>query len=781
MELTGRPVRSLAMAAVIVGIGGGGMIGQLVLLRVLMVVSYGTELVIAFLLAFWLAFEAMGAWIGARGAFTRRARALVPLGLSVYSVALPAVIVLARLVTAGLYRLTPGEAMGLGQTVLATVLVTLPTALLHGAMFPLSAHLLGSSRAGRATGRAYLIEILGSIAGALAFVFLLAPGLRDLQIAGALVALHLALAAFALAVTTRTRSPTARRARVAAAALALAAIAAAVLSPAAADRLHTATVGRLFATGEVVSYHNSPYGNIAVVEREAEHTVFYDGRPIISLPYPDTARLMDYAWLAALSHPHPAQALVLGGGMGGLLYHLLEHPVERLVYTEIDPLLPAIVAGIDAPIVQSESQDPRTRVVLSDGRLYLNRTRRAYDLIVLGDMEIETLQANRFFTVEFFRLARSRLDAGGVLVFSLPGSMTYLGAELGALNASIHGSAASVFSHLHLIPGDRNIILASHEPLDLEPATAHGRLAERGLSGGMFTRSYLEYRLDAARSERFTATLAQIPARLNHDFRPAGLIYGLRYWGRAFAPGALSAFALPPAAAAGLVAAGLLTAALALYALLLRSRASPANRLSWTIGTTGAAAMTFDLFTLFAVQSLLGYVYQFTGLFVAALLGGAFVGGRVTIARTHGPRGLPEKRAVRLLVLLDVALVLQLGAVIGFVHALRAMMRLPHAETLGAVAAVLVAAVSGALVGAQFPVAVALMPGPWRHSAGRTAGRLYTADLAGGCLAAVIVTLLLFPHLGMAWTLLLLAALKLTSVASLAAAPREAGRGRGRL
>lgn len=774
MELTDRSVRSLAVPAIIIGIGAGGMTGQLVLLRVLMIVSYGTELVIAFLLAFWLGFEAMGAWIGGRGAFTRRARALVPVGLAAYSVALPAVIVLTRLVAAGLYRLTPGEAMGLGQTLLAAVLVTLPTALLHGALFPLSAHLLGSAEAGRATGRAYLIEVIGSIAGATVFVFALAPRLTDLQIACGLVALHLALAAFALAAQNGTMPRTSSGSGAssvtrgtAAAALALTATAAALLAPAAAERLHTATVGRLFATGDVVSYRNSPYGNIAVVEREAEHTVFYDGRPIISLPYPDTARLMDYAWLAALSHPDPAEVLVLGGGMGGLLFHLLEHPVERLVYTEIDPLLPEVVAAIDAPIVRAEAQDPRAHVVPADGRLYLNRTRRSYDLVVLGDMEIETLQANRFFTVEFFRLARDRLGPGGVLAFSLPGSMTYLGAELGALNASIYASAASVFSHLHLIPGDRNTILASDEPLDVQPATAFARLDDRGLGGGMFTRGYLEYRLDPARSERFTATLHRIPARLNHDFRPAGLIYGLRYWGRAFAPGMLAAFTLSPAAAVALIAGGLAAGALVLHGLLLRSRASPANRLGWTIGTTGAAAMTFDLFTLFAVQSLLGFIYQFTGLFAAALLGGAFVGGRITIARTHGRRALEAKRVARLLTLLDVALVLQLVAVIGFVHALRAMMRLPHAEVLGTVAAVLIAALSGALAGAQFPVAVALIPEPWRSSVGRSAGRLYTADLAGGCIAAVVVTLMLFPHLGMTWTLLLLATLKLTSIAFL--------------
>ena len=71
----------------------------------------------------------------------------------------------------------------------------------------------------------------------------------------------------------------------------------------------------------------------------------------------------------------------------------------------------------------------------------------------------------------------------------------------------------------------------------------------------------------------------------------------------------------------------------------------------------------------------------------------------------------------------------------------------------------LLALVAGALTGAAFPLAVALR-------AGRAAGLLYGADLAGGCLGALLGAALFVPVLGIPQTC---AAIALAALAGLTA------------
>lgn len=741
------------------------MIGQLILIRVLMVIFYGNELTLAAVIAAWLVFEALGSYLGGRlSAGPGRAPSFFVGILLLYPVVLPAAIVLARLAGGGLLGGIPGEAMGLGHLALTAMIVTAPPGVMHGASFPLSAQLLNRRTAASSVGYAYVTEIAGAIAGGLVYVFILALRFTSLQVSFSLLVIHLVMCSW----LTGTYASSGGARRVMPAFLAAAAALLAVFTPALTDSLQRYSLAALWPEGEIVDYANSPCGNIAVLEREEQHTVFYDGRPIISLPHPDTARLRDYAWLAALSHPGPRRALVLGGGLGGLLYFLLEHPLEKLVYTEMDPRLPEIVGKLDARIIRDELNDPRTRLVPRDGRLYLNRTRRKFDLIMIGTIDLDTLQANRFFTAELFRLARRRMNENGVLAFSMPGSPAWVGGELAVLNACLYNTAREVFEHVLPVPGEQNIMLASDGEITLEPATAARRMEERGLAPGMFTGTYLDYRLSEDRIEYLRSILEGTPARVNRDFDPAGFLYGLRYWFRAFAPRGLDALSGLRSVNLYWYAAFGIALIFAVRRLLFATPNQLANRLTFAIATSGVAAMSFDIFTMLAFQSLFGHIYQLNGLFIAAFMGGMFCGAWACRRRIRSSDdALP---LLSLLRRLELAILALLIAFYGMFYVLRAGMALPAAAVFGAAAAVLYATAAGGVIGAQFPLAAALMPGgSWRDSAGRCAGRLYTADLAGGCIGGIMVALVLFPLLGLPHTLVLLAAVKLCSLALLPA------------
>lgn len=117
----------------------------------------------------------------------------------------------------------------------------------------------------------------------------------------------------------------------------------------------------------------------------------------------------------------PKKGLVVGAGTGNDVATMLDEGVEQVTAVEIDPLLYQL--GRERHPNQPYS-DPRVRVVIDDGRAFLNRTEERYDLIVFGTMDSLTrLSAlsnvrldNFIYTRECFALARDRLAPGGGFV-----------------------------------------------------------------------------------------------------------------------------------------------------------------------------------------------------------------------------------------------------------------------------------------------------------------------------------------------------------------------------
>jgi spermidine synthase len=84
--------------------------------------------------------------------------------------------------------------------------------------------------------------------------------------------------------------------------------------------------------------------------------------------------------------------------------------------------------------------------------------------------------------------------------------------------------------------------------------------------------------------------------------------------------------------------------------------------------------------------------------------------------------------------------------------------------------------VAGRLVGAQFPLAMAIYGGPAARPSS-AAGSLYASDLFGGCVGGVLAGAVLVPILGLTMTCLVLAFVKVSSLLIFLASPREATTG----
>lgn len=753
---------------------------QALLVRELMVSFAGNELSIGLVLGSWLLLEALGSAL--LGRLTSRVKegrtAYVCLQILLALILVPmlyAALNLRRLVGA-----VPGQGLGLPTIFLSSFLLLTPVGLIDGAMFVAGCKMaaLAHSDSSAAVRRVYIGEAIGGIVGGFAFTYCLAPYCHSVQIVLFLGVLNLASATSLLLLplpnpAAKGRSGSRLRPSPLAPAILLAVMMGLLFTPVA-DRLHRDLVARQWPGFELAFYENSPYGNVAAIRQGEQITFLENGAPILSAPVPDVAVVEEMVHLPMLFVPQPRRALVLSGGLGGVIGELLKYPLERIDYAELDPLLIHAVASLPTSLTQAELSAPRLHVEPVDGRLLVRRLaalssssaegnkQAAYDLILINLPYPTTLQVNRFYTVEFWRTVRSLLAEDGVLAFQLPGSLSYLSPAMRDLHNSLYLTLAQVFAHVRPIPDDMTLWLATPSAAleTLPTETLVSRWQTRGVSASLITPFHIRLKLDERHLEWFWGALrAGRSVTVNRDLRPSGVLYGLEYWNEVFSPTLVPYFALLRRVSLPALAVPIVLLVLG-GAIAVRSpRGKPFSPIASAIATTGFAGMAADLLILFAFQVFYGYVYQYVGLLVAAFMGGLSLGGWMMgrEGRSHENAGWPRERR-RLLRLEGGLLVfwLVLPVVLTLLHGIT---QRGGGSTIVGPALLALNALAGFLVGAQFPLANRIYRRAHPEVVG-TAGLLYAADLTGACAAAVLVSVALLPTLGIVQTCLLVAALK---------------------
>jgi hypothetical protein len=96
------------------------------------------------------------------------------------------------------------------------------------------------------------------------------------------------------------------------------------------------------------------------------------------------------------------------------------HPVERIDLVEIVPEVHALAAKWFADSNHAVHADPRTRVVVEDGRNHLRATRERYDVVVADLFSPWNPGAGSLYTAEHFQAIRDHLAPGGLFCQWLP-------------------------------------------------------------------------------------------------------------------------------------------------------------------------------------------------------------------------------------------------------------------------------------------------------------------------------------------------------------------------
>jgi spermidine synthase len=123
--------------------------------------------------------------------------------------------------------------------------------------------------------------------------------------------------------------------------------------------------------------------------------------------------------LPLLFHPNPRKAVNIGLGAGVSFGALGCHPLDHLEVVEIEPAVREAVRVWGA-LNHHILENPKAIVTINDGRNHLFSTTNRYDVITADPFEPVMAGAAHLYTADYFRLARARLERGGIMGQYLP-------------------------------------------------------------------------------------------------------------------------------------------------------------------------------------------------------------------------------------------------------------------------------------------------------------------------------------------------------------------------
>jgi spermidine synthase len=155
--------------------------------------------------------------------------------------------------------------------------------------------------------------------------------------------------------------------------------------------------------------------------------------------------------VAALAHPGPEHALIVGGGDGGSAEELLKHPsMQSVTIAEIDPTVVEISREHLEAVHQGALDDPRVIVRIGDGFQFVRDSHDEYDLVVL-DLTDPGGPSTALYTPEFYSACAKRLTSIGAMTMHVGSPIAHPSRVRGTL-ADLRGAFKCVTPYLTSVP-----------------------------------------------------------------------------------------------------------------------------------------------------------------------------------------------------------------------------------------------------------------------------------------------------------------------------------------
>jgi len=193
---------------------------------------------------------------------------------------------------------------------------------------------------------------------------------------------------------------------------------------------------------------------------------------------------------AAVAHPGPKRALVIGGGDGGSSEELLKHRTLEVVHmAELDPDVVEVSRREFRAVHRGVFDDPRFKLTVGDGLAYLSETPVRYDLISM-DLTDPVGPSLELYSPATFALAKGAIAEGGALTLHIGSPWFHperVRQTLGNLR-QVFRVVAPYFAYIPIYGSVWGFATASDtlDPREISPAEVERVIAARGVGDLQF-------------------------------------------------------------------------------------------------------------------------------------------------------------------------------------------------------------------------------------------------------------------------------------------------------
>ena len=413
---------------------------QLLMLREIMNVAGGYELIAGTFLGSWLIGSATGAAMAGRSPMNDIKKISLIFSLTSF-ISLVLLIVLSRLF------FEPGETPSFLAGMILIFLVLIPFCLASGFAF---VKLISAARETNdfVPGKSFSIETSGGVVAGILISVIASGLLNTYQILLMIIILYFSYVVFSFYIKNNIRKTIAK--------ILVTGIISGVLicNP---DILFRQV---LLPGIKVTGSKDTPYGNITKGEYAGEKSLFYNQR-LLSYQDDVTEREEDIHY-AMLQRANPEKILLISGSLGSHLPEILKYPVKKIIYVERDPVL----------IEEENSTLPEKRfdnlIISNDDALrFVKNSQEIFDVVIVLIPPPSTLLLNRYYTIEFFSEVKKRLKSNGVFMCSPGQGNDYFNKESVNLFSSVFNSLASTFKNVKPVNGNKLYFIASDSVLSV--------------------------------------------------------------------------------------------------------------------------------------------------------------------------------------------------------------------------------------------------------------------------------------------------------------------------
>ncbi|MFH0989593.1 MAG: hypothetical protein V1799_06205 [bacterium] len=697
---------SLVRLLPVIVLGLSSIATQIFLLREFLSLFQGNELVVGLILSTWMMLTGLGAFLGRFAS-----RWALNIYLSSLLLILLAVLPLSTTICLRVLRnevFQIGLMIGLMEIFVSSFIILLPICMISGFAFSHFVQRLSSQTESNETSRVYAWEALGGVIGGALFNIFLISYANTIQCFALLGMINLSAALMLVLQSPRKI-------------MGLGIILFLFIGCGFAlfSDLDRTTRAKLFPDQTLLVTQDSPYGNLTVTQQE-EQLNFYENGVLLASSN-DAVRAEESVHFALVQRERIESVLMISGAVTGSPKEVLKYSSASLDYLEANPWLISLTEQYTEFL-----SDSRILCIAEDARLFIRKTTKRYDAILLNLPEPATAQMNRYYTKEFFLDLQRCMNSDAVLSLGLLPETDYQSKQASVINSTMVQTLKSVFKNVVIVPGTRNYFLASDGGLSLNIA---GLATKRGIQTTYVNENYLDDYLLQRRSLQILDRLST-SASLNLDFQPISYYQQVIHWLRYFS----HTYWL------------MVLVALAFTSLLLFLNFT---KISFGLLTGGFTATSLEVLYLILFQILFGSMYQIIGMLVTVFMAG-LAAGTLLCPKIVPHVTMKQYGAMQLLLgafsILSLIFLFYLGPEIA------------SGTLIFAIIALFLFLIAF-LVGMEFFTASKLQFG----SVPLVSSKLYTTDLVGSALGAGLVALLILPLFGVLKTGIIIGAMSFVS------------------